>query len=220
MILRSLALMVTLIAIIPSASAREAGSDCAQDTIGLSPEYANGSSGAALGEARGQTFTARDTLLTFLRVWRVASQDSDWQIGMHPYITETDSTGAPYQYPDYHIVWEGPTLVIPDGDGIHPIEFKWTFDPPLALPHRGKYAFFLFQDPCLAHWDILATDQPWLYPDGDLFVTGRSSCRFIGRVNISRPYTTYDLVFQIGLCADAATAIHRTTWGRLKLLYR
>ena len=26
---------------------------------------------------------------------------------------------------------------------LHGIEFKWTFDPPLALPSPGEYAFFL-----------------------------------------------------------------------------
>jgi len=202
-----------------------AASACAvQDTIGLGPEYGNGSSGAAFGEARAETFAAAETLLTFLRVWRVASQDSDWQIGMHPYITETKATeiyGGGIAPDQTKIVWDGPCLVIPNGDGVHPIEFRWDFNPPLTLPHRGEYAFFLFQCPCIAYWDILATDQPQLYPGGDLWQTGRSNCVLGSRVlGLVGPYTTYDLIFQIGFCHDSVTPVRRGSWGALKMLYR
>jgi hypothetical protein len=188
----------------------------AQDTIGLDMSLADGFSGAVEGEARGESFFARDTLMTFLRVWRAAAEDSGWTIGIHPYIVETDSLGNPNPR---KIVYEGQTLVIPDGDGIHPIEFKWSFDPPIVLPHRGLYTFLLFQDPCTLYWDLLSTDQPSLYSDGTMWNTDRSNCRPYPGIGLNH-YAQYDLVFQIGFCHDVASSIHGTSWGKLKTIYR
>ena len=62
-----------------------------------------------------KAFFTRDTLLTFLRVWRVASEGSSWHIDASVY----HRNGLDW-FPDKHkIVWDGMTLVIPDGDGIH-----------------------------------------------------------------------------------------------------
>jgi hypothetical protein len=41
---------------------------CANDTIGVDPSLANGSVGALLGEAPGQTFTVQDILVELLKV--------------------------------------------------------------------------------------------------------------------------------------------------------
>src|SRR5262245_40691670 len=71
-----------------------AATECRQVAIGNALSEANVTSGA-LHSGIGQTFFAADTLLSSLTVWRVASQDSNWLIGMHPYILATDSTGAP-----------------------------------------------------------------------------------------------------------------------------
>jgi hypothetical protein len=204
------------VAVVCAAYASAGTIACDADTIGLDASLANGSSGALLGEARGESFFARDTLVEFLRVWRVASEDSSFLIGIHPYIVETDSLGHPAPS---RIVYDGQTLVIPDGDGIHPIEFKWTFDPPLVLPHRGLYAFFLFQDPCVAYFDVLSTDQADLYSEGTMWNTGRSSCRLFPQIHLEYE-PSYDVVFQIGFCRDYVTTSHGRTWGSLKLLYR
>ena len=191
---------------------------CVQDTIGIDPSIADNAGGDALGESVGQTFYAADTLMTFLRVWRVENQQNNI-IGMHLYITMTLPSGEP----DMNgVLVDGPTLVNQFGDGVHPIEFEWQWDPPLALPHRGEYTFFLGQDPCIGYWDILTKTGTIFYPDGEFVWTPRSSdCRLSplmqGRI---RHNAQDDCVFQIGFCHDAATTQRRRTWGELKMLYR
>src|SRR5262249_38110452 len=157
-----------------------------------------------------------DTLMTFLRVWRAANNDSNL-IGMKPCITATAPDGTPDLK---QILYCGPTLVHFRSDGVHPTEFRWDFDPPLALPHRGKFTFFILQDPCIASWDILSTDKP-LYAGGEMWYTGRSNCTLGPDLQETLfPYFQYDHVFQIGFCRDAVTSVSRKSWGELKILYR
>jgi hypothetical protein len=213
--LRQTLLKVLFCSWLSTAAAHRADCACLVDTIGVDPTFATGSVGALLGEAPGQTFTVQDTLVDFLRVWRVASEDSAWYVGIHLYITETNASGLPLAG---QVVLDGPTLTVPSGDGVHPIEFRWSFDPPLALPHPGKYAFFLFQSPCLAYWDILATNRD-PYAGGDAWLTGRSNCTIFRNINLNEDPAA-DLVFQIGTCTDVITPVRKGTWGQLKLLYR
>jgi len=170
-----------------------------------------------LGEAPGQTFMARDTLLHSLTVWRVASEDSNL-FGMHLYITATDSTGYPLIN---QIVLDGPTAYHPYGDGIHPIPFQWVFDPPLVLPRSGLYAFFLQISPCIpGYFDVLGRDEGTedLYPEGHLWVTARSaSCILRGGLN---SFPASDLIFKIEFCSTAVVPVRHPTWGGLKAHYR
>jgi hypothetical protein len=195
-----------------------AGQPCSGVSIGLDVSQANNSASPFLGEAPGQTFMARDTLLHSLTVWRVASEDSNL-FGMHLYITETDSTGYPLID---HIVLDGPTVYNPYGDGVHPIPFQWVFDPPLVLPRSGLYAFFLRMTPCiLGYFDVLAREGTEdLYPEGYLWRTARSAasgCILRGGLD-SNPAA--DLIFKIEFCSMAAVPVRHTTWGELKVLYR
>src|SRR5437773_6370985 len=191
----------------------EAAQGCASDTIGIDVSLANNYSGAFLGECPAETFLAADTLLEFLRVWRAASE-TDNVIGMHLYITDT----RPWGRPDLtQILLDGPTIVHEFGDGIHPIEFKWEWDPPLVLPHKGLYAFFLMESPCVGFWDIYASGNPALYTDGDMWFTSRSGCVLTADLELNMfHYPQWDVVFQAGFCHDVASSTVRKTWGQLK----
>jgi hypothetical protein len=179
-------------------------------TIGLDPSQANTSGGAFLGHGIGQTFAARDTLIRSLTVWRVEPTST---IGIHLYIVGTDSTGTPDAT---RIIQDGPTLSIP-GDGTYPVEFKWTFDPPVALPSPGEYAFFLFQDPCAIYFDVLGTTDSALYADGQGWGTGRSDCVMNGDLHTA---SGADVIFQIEFCHDVVTPTRKASWGKLKTIYR
>jgi hypothetical protein len=190
---------------------------CAIDTIGINWPLANNTSTPVLGEQPGQTFTAPESLMTCLRVWRHVSDDSTL-IGMKPCIIATAPDGTPDLK---QILYCGPTLVHFLSDHVHPTEFRWDFDPPFVLPHRGKFAFFILQDPCVGGWDLLASDSPPLYPGGEMWYTSRSNCTLAPDLQAGLlPYFQYDLVFQAGFCRDVSTPVSRRSWGRLKMLYR
>ena len=189
---------------------------CALDTVGLEISLANSSGGAFLGEAPGQTFMARDTLLRSLTVWRVAVQDTNL-FGMRLYITETDSAGMPLTD---RVVLDGPTIYNPYGDGVHPIPFEWVFDPPVALPRAGRYAFFLRMTPCvLGYFDVLGRESTEdLYPEGHYWRTARS----FGCVLLPRPSANplADMIFRMEFCSAAVVPVLHRTWGGIKVIYR
>ena len=200
----------------PDTSFASPPASCAIDTIGLDVSLSVGSGAALLGEALGQSLLVHDTQLEFFSVWRVVYHVPVNNIGMHPYIVETTATGLP---DPSRIVWDGPILVIPGEDGVHPTEFKWTFDPPLVLPHPGLYAFFIFENPCSGVVDLRTTNLPDDYAEGEMWTTERSNCVLRNPMAVHR-YSAYDLAFQMGFCPDFATPARRSTWGELKLLYR
>jgi hypothetical protein len=190
---------------------------CVQDSVGIDPALANNSSGTILGEAVGQTFYAADTLLTSLTVWRVASECQNFLIGIHLYVTRADSTGTPLPL---QIVLDGPSLVVPNGDCVHPIPFQWTFDPPLILPGAGTYAFFL-QVPmsqCPSYFDVLGHDGQDAYPPGHLWSTLRTDFCDLPQGLVSWPAS--DLNFIAVFCDTHSTPTLRHTWGELKTRYR
>jgi hypothetical protein len=204
-------------AIALSATQRQAAAEsCTIVSVGLDTSQANNSGGAFLGEAPGQTFLARDTLIRSLTVWRVASEDTNL-FGMHLYITDTDSTGMPLTD---HVVLDGPTLYNPYGDGIHPIPFQWVFDPPTALPARGQYAFFLQMSPCvLGYFDLIARESDEdLYADGHFWWTDRSlTCALRQSLN-SNPRA--DMIFKVEFCRTGIVPVRRKSWGEIKTMYR
>jgi len=191
-------------------------------SVGVDTAFANNSGGTFAGEAPGQTFYAPDTLLYSLTVWRVAAEGAPgnpYGVGIDPYITLTDIHGGPVTS---EIISHGPVQIIPNGDGIHPIKFEWIYDPPLVLPHRGTYAFFMQapQDHCPAYWDLLTRDLPLPdnYPEGNAWLTARTfSCDLTPSV---RAFPDADLVFTVEFCHDLATAVRGKTWGQLKAIYR
>lgn len=196
---------------------RAIAAPCTVDTIGIDWPLANNVSTPILGEQPGQTFTAPESLMTFLRVWRHASNDSNI-IGMKLCLTATAPDGTPDLK---QILYCGPTVVHFRSDHVHPTEFRWDFDPPFVLPYRGKFAFFILEDPCMGRWDMLASENPPLYPGGEMWYTSRSNCILGPLLQAGLiSYFEYDHVFQAGFCKDAPTAALRKSWGRLKMLYR
>jgi len=189
---------------------------CSPASIGVDTSLAATSPHAAAinGEGPGETFVAVDTLIRSITVWRAAVQTPNAN-PLKLWITEVDSTGMPLIG---SVVFDGPAVSVPYGDGIHPIKIEYSFDPPVALPHRGRY-FFAIQELCWGWFDLLlSAGDP--YPDGSAWRTGKSN--FSGCIlsyNISR-LTGYDLVFTVEFCSDVTTATHRGSWGELKLRYR
>lgn len=188
------------------------GQACSTSTVGVDTSRTNSSGFAIDGEALGQTFMAADTLIKSITVWRHAADDTNLA-GMQLYITATDSTGRPIA----PVLQRGPTVVVPYGDGIHHIEFRFAFDPPLALPARGLYFFAVQPDPCIGYFDM-PVDTLNGYPDGRMWWTRRNrACDTLGPLSELPPEV--DLIFTVEFC-DVMTPTLRNSWGRLKVLYR
>src|SRR5437762_2345037 len=71
---------------LPPGGVGSAAADCSPVTVGIDTSLWNGHSRAtALGAAEGQTFLARDTLISRLTVWRTPLNVNGW--GCHLFIT-------------------------------------------------------------------------------------------------------------------------------------
>jgi len=162
--------------------------------------------------------------MTFLRVWRYVGDDSTI-IGMRLCIVDTTAEGElqyiPAGWPNLsRILYCGPTIVHFLSDHVHPTEFRWDFDPPLVLPHRGEFVFSYFRirvSPSESARFRLSS----AYEGGNMWYTGRSRCILGPGLQLDlQNYPQYDLVFQAGFCRDTATPAKRTSWGQLKRRYR
>ena len=191
------------------------GGVCSAISVGLDTTLARNSAGSAIGRSIGQSFFAPTRYLKSIAVWRVASQAQS-VIGMDLHIFDTDSLGTPRMDRE---VLDGPTIVRNDGDGIHPTEFRWIFEPPLQLPEIGTYAFFLKQDPCLAYFDVISTGpNPTAYPNGHLWLSQRGpACALVPIPPESIPLA--DIIFNAEFCEDAVP-VQRRSWGQVKTIYR
>jgi hypothetical protein len=182
--------------------------------VGVDTSLADERVGAIDGEAPGETFVAADTLIRSVTVWRHPVEANN-STPMKLWITEVDSAGMPLIG---QVVFEGPALSVPYGDGIHPIKVQYSFDPPVALPHRGRY-FFAIQELCLGYFDLLTTTVD-AYPDGSAWRTGRSNFSdCILAFDVSRLIRP-DLVFTIEFCNTRTTPTRTRSWGQIKVLYR
>ena len=193
---------------------------CTPDTLGLDPAIWDVFRGTFLGHAVGQTFLARDTLITRLTVWRPANLPN--VLGMHLFITAVDTTLNPPRPDTHQILLDGPTLHVTDSDPPGQlVEVPFELNPPLALPRPGYYAFFLQTEGCDAgEFDLIASDRN-PYPFGIYWITGRSgqfgSCDLAG---IAGGGDNDDLIFRIEFCRSGITPVRSSTWGRLKAIYR
>src|SRR5207253_10012094 len=117
------------------------------------------------------------------------------------------------------VIQHGPALHVL-GDGVHPTKFEWDFDPPVVLPHRGLYAFFLQGpiDECPTFFDVLTRDGGDAYPEGHYWRGGRTDYCTL-RFNPD-PIPDSDIVFTIEFCHEESTPVRNSTWGRVKTLYR
>ena len=210
-----LAASVSLAVICDARLAHGAGTQsCSPESVGVDTSFADNYVAAINGEGPGETFIAADTLIRSITVWRHPVQTPN-ATPMKLWITEADSSGTPLIG---QVVFDGPALSVPYGDGIHPIKIQYSFDPPVALPHRGRY-FFAIQELCSGWFDLL-TSTVDAYADGSAWRTGISN--FSGCIlayNIHRLIRP-DLVFTIEFCRDKTTATHRRSWGQIKTIYR
>ena len=185
---------------------------CSLETVGIDTSLAMDHDGPFLGQAMGQVFLAPDTLLASLTVWGWAGQDTSYA-GWHLWITETDSLGNPLPR---NVLLDGPTSRVFYGDGVHPVEHRYSFDPPFVLPHRGKFFFAINNDPCDGSFQILLNVAN-AYPDGAFYLTERSLACVLREA--PAVYSNVDLVFEMEFCR-ATTPTVALSWGALKDAYR
>ena len=107
-----------------------------------------------------------------------------------------------------------------DVDGVHPVKIQYVFDPPLALPGPGKYAFYIqIQPDCSFPYIVgllaATTDD---YPGGGAVGAYGNKCDFGGRASYVDPL--WDLAFDVESCRTHLTPVRRQSWGALKAIYR
>jgi hypothetical protein len=194
-----LMVFITAVAWVNSASSET----CYPVAIGVQPAPADTAVYPFACRGWGEVFVATDTLIHSISVWRPAQpayRDTPRQL----FITETFDD--PQATPDVsRVLLTGSVLVIPNGDGVHPVEYRWTFDPPFALPHRGKFFFDIMADNWTACTVMADTTDP--YPGG---VAVKTSPDF----NCSQPGPPFDiddpkrdLAFQVQFCGAGPVGV-------------
>jgi hypothetical protein len=211
---RVLTLLATVVSCVTAAPVSAA--ECSAESVFVDLAAADTHLRPDAGQGFAQTFVALDTLISEISVWRqdLQSQNS------HPmklWITLVDESGEPLTR---WIVQEGPTLMGILGDGVHHTRIRYEFDPPLSLPARGTYAFFI-QEPCVGFFDLMVSTTD-LYSPGRLWRTQRRTetpdCRFgPGALD---PLAGYDLIFNITFCSSTVTPVRHKGWGQVKAIYR
>jgi hypothetical protein len=181
---------------------------CSTHSVGVDLNSPGGSPfGAYLGRSIGQSFFAEDTLIRSITVWRIVSQDSN-AFGIHLRIVEVDSSGTPR---GDRLVVDWPESLVRFGA---PAVFRFEFDPPIALPRRDEFAFYLTADPCYGSFDLYAAFDS--YPGGSLWRSGRTDgCE----LRAFPDHVNADLCFEIEFC-DVPTPTRHASWGQLKQHYR
>lgn len=193
--------------------ARASLGTCQPESVAVDTSRGDTYAGGIVGHAPGETFLARDTVISSVSVWRLADEwNSIWDLKL--WIVGVDSTGMP---DPGVVVLEGPSINAV-GDSVRPTEIRWILDPPVALPGLGMYAFFV-QSLCDGFFNILADDRN-SYPDGIVWETRRSDALNCHLRGLPGGYPGYDLVFTIVFCHDTVTPVKRSSWGRLKTIYR
>jgi hypothetical protein len=193
-----------------------AQTDCVPSHLRLDPAIANTSRSPFAGKALGQTFFASDTIVSRITVWRPPNNRS--VIGAHLYVTGVNSNLRPDVS---QMLLDGPTINVFDSDPPGQIiEMSFPLDPPLLLPGRGTYAFFVQAAGChqAAAWQILA-NQSDPYADGLYWITGSVSSPCHLRP-VDGGSNDTDLLFDIEFCGQHATRLIRGTWGTVKVIYR
>ena len=160
----------------------------------------------------GQTFVADDTLIRSISVWVPPISPKDYDLA-NLFITEAIG-GAPDLD---HQIYAGLLVERPLTDPVLPTEFRFEFNPPIALPHRGEFFFDVQADYYSAFPMLASNADP--YPQGKGWQTGPVIlCDLPGSPEVS--YSHPDLVFKMVFCTDRITPTRRWTWGGLKVLYR
>lgn len=190
-------------------------SGCAVTHTGIDTVGADIALSVFNGRGEGQVVDLQDTLVASFTVYRAPFQDSLPYFGRLA-VTNSDLNGRPVVS---SIVYSGPIVQGPFGDGIHPLPWEFVIDPPLALPHRGLYYFNITESSCFIGTFYLLADTRDRYKAGSEWRTGESFCGPAPGSLASPGPTTTDLIFDIGTC-ELVTPVRRDTWGSLKILYR
>lgn len=171
-----------------------ARADCVRVADGIDPKAANASRGPFLGKALAQTFLARDTVVTRFTIWR--SPNVRTNLGLKLYITEVDTVRM---RPDpARILQDGPTVRRYDSSppgGV--IRLDFVSNPPLVLPRRGHYAWWVQEENCDQGGarEFIASDRN-PYPHGNFWITGRVYTPCVLR-GVAEGEESIDLIFRI-----------------------
>ena len=187
---------------------------CQTDTVGVDTSLATDQYTFVLGDAIGQIVVAPETLISSITFWRSAYIDTGYT-GLHLYIVGTDSLGRPNTA---DVIANGPTVYNYYGSLGRPTPFRFEFNPPLALPRRGKYEVAMQSDPCDWVFYFIYSRKD-VYPDGEVWwhdQTALSGYRL--RIN-PEEFPAWDLVFQIEFCGPMTPTLP-STWGAVKDRYR
>jgi hypothetical protein len=209
-----LAIFLAASAVILSAP-RVPADDCTPHTIKTELSEADTALSVFLGRGYGEVVLARDTLVRSVSFFRTARPETV-AVPLHFFITNVDSTGRPIAW---QILQDGPVLVERFGDGVNPVRYRFSFDPPVALPRPDRYFFVVREELCAGSMNLLA-DSSNSYPDGQLWKTiPFVDCSGLGAVSGTR-FPTWDLIFEVEFCDTSGTPTRRTTWGQVKSSYR
>ena len=197
-----------------SSSARSVGVECSPDTIHVDIGLAEDGSFLDMGKCLGQTFYAADTVISRIRVWRLALNQPNVS-PMKMWITTVNEYGRPLTD---GVIREGPVVQVIYGDGVHHTPIDFDFDPPVVLPIRGRYAFFV-QQICTGFFSIMVSLHD-VYPDGIAWLTDRS--QYAGCFLASGPdgFVDADMIFDVVFCDTKTTDTKRKSWGQVKTIYR
>ena len=188
-------------------------------TIGVDLEQADTTTMAFSCRGIGQVFLAADTLIESISIWRGPWPPHLDAAPRRLFITETFSYNGQIIPDANRLLLDEVLNTRTEGDGIHPVEYRWVFDPPFALPHRGHFYFDVLAT-YYSGWLVpAATTNP--YPDGQAWGTGPLlDCLTPGEADDYRSPPHVDLIFAVRFCSTGATAARPKSWGRTRLIYR
>jgi hypothetical protein len=214
---RTLVLGVCSVVLVGGASpptGMRAGPDCEPASIGLRPEMTNTVELAFFGRSLAQVFTATDSLIRSITVWRQPDPFVN-VVPMQLFIGTISATDSLRPDPT-SVLLNGPIVSLSGtSDVSRPVRFE--LDPPWALPGPGRYYFAVKENWCDGGFGLLA-DSTGSYSGGDVWeVTPWPGCVTLG--NHSRSRDGIDLAFEIEFC-DPPVSVETTSWGDIKSIYR
>ena len=193
-----------------------AAGTCRPILVELDTASWNVSRGTFLGRAVGQTFYAPETLLSRITLWR-----PPWAnfLGAHLFVTEVDEGQNPPRPDSRKKLLDGPTIHVYDSDPPGQlVEMSFELDPPLALPRRGLYAFFIQTEYCDPGEIRFVADTLNPYKYGISWLTGRA-LTVCALAPVSGGEDNADFIFRLEFC-DATTPVKRRSWGQVRSIYR
>jgi len=199
-----------LVAIVVSTTPFACRADCVRDTIGVPVSLATRACYNTFGNAQGETFFADDTLISSITVWRWPGNIT---LGLQLFIAGTRpvTTGTGYVPLTSPLLYSAPVVSGGYSDSLgHPVPIRWVFDPPVALPRRGEYVFWIQNDRCDAFdYPIECYEGGDAYPHGTGWYTNRDlfgPCVHVPPLKGGGLETT-DMCFEMVFCRGDSAAL-------------